>query len=182
MKFPVIQTERLILRGFRMSDVPVLTALAGEFEIADTTLSIPHPYHDKDAEKWVSQQRKWYKTGRAISFAIILKEKKVLIGAISMMDISTEHKRAELGYWIGKPFWNNGYATEASLELIKFGFKELRLNKIHAHHFSRNPASGKILLKIGMSHEGMLKQHILKWGNFEDIEMYGILKSEYLKK
>jgi RimJ/RimL family protein N-acetyltransferase len=182
MAYPVIQTERMTLRGFKMSDALVLKELAGEFAIADTTLSIPHPYQEEDAIRWISQRNKWYKTHQAVPFAITLNEKKLLVGGISLMNISAEHKRAELGYWIGKPFWNNGYATEASRALLKFGFEELQLNKIHAHHFSRNPASGKILLKIGMSHEGALKQHIIKWGNFEDIEMYGILKSDFFTR
>lgn len=182
MKYPIIRTERLTLREFKMSDVPALIELAGEFAIADTTLSIPHPYHERDAVRWISQHRNWYKTLQAIPFAITSNDKKSLLGAISLMNISVEHKRAELGYWIGMPFWNKGYATESSRALLNFGFNELRLNKIHAHHFSRNPASGKILLKIGMSHEGTLRQHIMKWGNLEDIEMYGILKTEYLKK
>ena len=63
--------------------------------------------------------------------------------------------------------------------VLKYGFEVLNLNKIHAHHFKRNPASGKIMQKIGMKHEGCLRQHIKKWGKFEDLEVYGILREEF---
>ena len=98
---------------------------------------------------------------------------------IGLMNVSREHEKAELGYWIGKPYWNNGYASEAAISVLKFGFEDLDLRRIHAHHLSRNPVSGRVLQKIGMQHEGHLRQHILKWGKYEDIDMYGILKTEF---
>ena len=91
-----------------------------------------------------------------------------------------EFNQAELGYWIGKPYWNKCYASEAAKAILRFGFKELNLHRIHAHHLSRNPASGKVLQKIGMQHEGCLRHHIRKWGKFEDMEMYGILIDELI--
>jgi RimJ/RimL family protein N-acetyltransferase len=85
-----------------------------------------------------------------------------------------------MGYWIGKPYWNKGFTTEAAQAIINYGFDILELNRIHAHHFSRNVSSGKVLLKIGMQHEGRFRQHVKKWDKFEDIELYGILKSNTL--
>ena len=93
--------------------------------------------------------------------------------------IDKQNNSAELGYWIGKPYWNSGYATEASRAVLKYGFEVLGLNRIHASHFRRNPASGRIMEKIGMKYEGCLRQHFKKWGKFEDLETYGILRSEY---
>ena len=78
------------------------------------------------------------------------------------------------------PYWNNGYGTEAVQAVLKYGFEVLGLNRIHAKHFKRNPASGRILQKIGMKYEGCQRQHFKKWDNFEDIELYGILRSEYV--
>ena len=86
-----------------------------------------------------------------------------------------------MGYWISKKFWNRGFASEAAKAILEYGFTTLGMNRIHAHHFTRNKASGRILLKIGMKHEGKLRQHVKKWDKFEDIEMYGILRSEFEK-
>jgi ribosomal-protein-alanine N-acetyltransferase len=77
-----------------------------------------------------------------------------------------------------KEHWNAGYATEAARAVVAFGFAQLGLNRVQAYHYSRNPASGRVLVKIGMSHEGHLRRHILKWGVFEDIDLYGILAEE----
>ena len=173
-----IITTRLILRPFQLSDANDVQRLAGDFEIADTTLFIPHPYKDGIAEQWISTHEANYKNGKEIIFAITIKNNKELIGSIGYI-LNKEHEKAELGYWIGKPFWNKGYATEAAEAMLKFGFEELELKRIHAHYFARNPASGKVMEKLGMQHEGTLRKDIKKWGKFEDIKIYGILRSEY---
>jgi len=89
-----------------------------------------------------------------------------------------QHRTAELGYWIGVPYWRKGYATEASSAVVRYGFERLNLNRIFAHHFKRNPASGRVLQKIGMRHEGCLRQAVIKWGEYIDLEMYAILREE----
>jgi ribosomal-protein-alanine N-acetyltransferase len=178
--YPRIKTERLILRGFRLPDATRISRLAGEFEIADTTLRIPHPYEKKIAEQWISEHRRKYEEGESIHLAIILNENRKLIGSISLMHINRKHLHAEMGYWIGKEYWNHGYATEAGLAVIRYGFENLGLNRIHAHCFSRNQASARVLKKMGMSHEGTLQEHIRKWDKFEDIEMFAILRSEVI--
>jgi ribosomal-protein-alanine N-acetyltransferase len=93
--------------------------------------------------------------------------------------INQKHESAELGYWIGKPYWGNGYGTEAAKAVLHYGFTVLGLNRIYATHMSRNPASGRVMEKIGMKYEGCSRQHVKKWDVFEDLKMYAILKSEY---
>ena len=93
--------------------------------------------------------------------------------------LSQPHANAEMGYWIGKPYWNQGYGTEAAGGILQYAFEQLDLNRVYAAHFRRNPASGRIMQKIGMTYEGCLRQHIKKWDSFEDMEYYGILRSEY---
>jgi len=178
LKFTELFTDRLLLRKFKLSDVTKVVKLAGVFEIADTTLRIPHPYEEKDAKGWIEQQYTWLNQNLSVTWAITIKESGDLIGAIGLMNFQEIFLHAEMGYWIGKPFWNKGYATEAAQAILKYGFEILKLNRIHAHHFSRNASSKKVLLKIGMKHEGTLRQHIVKWDKFEDIELYGILKSD----
>jgi [ribosomal protein S5]-alanine N-acetyltransferase len=181
LKFAELMTERLLLRKFDLDDIEGVTALAGAYEIADTTLRIPHPYTEMHAKEWIEQQYMWLNQNLSVTWAITIKASGELIGAIGLMNFNEPFAHAEMGYWIGKPFWGKGYATEAGQAIIKYGFDILGLNRIHAHHFSRNTSSGKVLLKIGMQHEGTFRQHIKKWDKFEDIELYGILKKDVLK-
>jgi [ribosomal protein S5]-alanine N-acetyltransferase len=174
---PTLETVRLLLRPFRTSDADEVQRLAGDRAVADTTLKIPHPYEDGMAEKWISNHRDWFARGQQAVFAITLRPSGILIGAIGLR-IDAEDQRAELGYWIGKPFWNQGYCTEAARAVLDFGFTHLGLKRVYAHHFARNPASGRVMQKLGMVHEGRMLQHIRKWNAFEDLELYGILKEQ----
>jgi len=114
-----------------------------------------------------------------VTFAIVHREEKYLVGAIGLSGISKEHETAEVGYWIGKPYWNQGYCTEAVKAVLKYSFDVLKLHRIHARHFKSNPASGRVMQKSGMKYEGCLRQHFKKWGNYEDSELYGILREEF---
>ncbi|HSL71791.1 MAG TPA: GNAT family protein, partial [Longimicrobiales bacterium] len=100
------------------------------------------------------------------------------LGAVGLR-IEQLHRRAELGYWIGVPYWSQGYCTEAARAVLRFGFEALELNRIHASYLARNPASGRVMQKLGMQYEGQLRQHVRKWDVFEDIVTYAILQSEF---
>ena len=178
---PNLKTRRLILRAFRLADAPVVQKLAGVFEIADTTLNIPHPYPEGAAIEWITSHPEQFNRRKEIHFAITLRETQKLIGAISLMNIKKDHSRAEMGYWIAKEHWNWGYATEAAEAMVNFGFNELNLHKIYATYFRRNPASGKVLEKIGMHQEGVLRSHIQKWGRYEDLVICGLIKEKNQK-
>ncbi len=177
---PILETDRLSLRPFDLSDAPTVKLLAGDFAIADTTLNISHPYEEGMAEEWISTIQQEYEIGKAVTFAICLKPDGDLIGAFGLI-INSRFKRGELGYWIGKEYWNSGYCTEAGRSVVKFGFQELKLHKIIAHHISRNPVSGRVLKKLGMVEEGSFKEHVLKGDRFEDLEAYGIVRSDWNK-
>lgn len=177
---PILETERLMLRPFTLEDAQEVQRLAGHRDIASTTLNIPHPYEDGMAEEWISTHQESFEQGKGVVYAITLKDGR-LIGAISLMTMIEGHQ-AELGYWIGKLYWNQGFCTEAGKELLRYGFDGLGLNRIHASYISRNPASGRVMQKLGMSYEGTRKQHVKKWGVFEDLVLYGILKSDWQTK
>jgi len=175
---PTIETERLILRPFTMDDAPELQRLAGDRDIASTTSEgeIPEP---NMAKQWIKIRQDRFDRGESVDFAIIHREWGVLIGAIGLGMENKQDESMQLGYWLGKQYWNNGYCTEASHAVLRYGFGVLGLHRIYARHFTRNPASGRVLQKIGMKHEGTLREAFKKWGKFEDLECYGILKSEY---
>ena len=146
---PNLVTDRLILRPFKLIDAKQVQILAGDKQIASTTLLIPHPYPDGAAEDWIASHKEKYDSGRGAYFAITLKEKGKLIGAMNLLGIVESH-RGELAYWIGVPYWNNGYCTEAAEAVLRYGFLDRGLNRIHARYFSRNFASGRVLKKLGM--------------------------------
>jgi RimJ/RimL family protein N-acetyltransferase len=181
MPQPILETKRLILRPFRLSDAPAVQELAGERDIADTTMNIPHPYEDGMAEEWIERHEPSYEDGTIATFAIVPRDGAELVGAISLQ-IDRGLNKAELGYWIGKPFWNQGYATEAAIAILAFGFDKLRLNRIQARHLSRNPSSGRVMQKAGMILEGTARQAIIKWGQYEDLVSYGILCEDWINR
>ena len=173
-----IETERLILRPFCLGDAKDIQRLAGEREIADTTMTIPHPYEDGMAEEWIAGEEAACKQGKSITLAIVLGGDGSLVGAVGLK-IERDHDKAELGYWVGKPFWNRGYATEAARALLAYGFRELELNRIHAAHMARNPASGRVMEKLGMRPEGTARHDMKKWGRYEDLVSYALLRDDW---
>jgi RimJ/RimL family protein N-acetyltransferase len=177
MNRPTLRTQRLVLRPFEIADAPRVRELAGAREVARNTILIPHPYPDGAAEEWISAHEKRIEEGD-FSFAI---DDGELVGAIGL-HMKRDYERAEIGYWLGVPFWGRGYATEAVAAVIRYGFEELKLNRIYAGYFSRNAASGRVMEKNGMKYEGSLRQHVKKWDEFVDVIYYGILRSEWEKK
>jgi len=141
-----LETKRILLRPFELSDGPRVKKLAGNKAIADTTLNIPHPYQDGMAEEWILTHQSKFQAGELVSFAIILKSIQELIGAIGLT-VNKRFNRAQLGYWIAKEYWNQGYCTEASKTMLGYGFHELDLHRITASYIIRNPASGKVMEK-----------------------------------
>ena len=171
-----LETERLLLRPFTLSDAGDVQRLAGNKAIADTTLNIPHPYEHGMAEAWISSHQPGFEAGEHAAFAITLKAGGELIGAISLK-IDAAMQMAELGYWVGEPFWGTGYCTEAARRIVEYGFTERNLRRIHAVHLARNPASGRVLQKIGMSREGEGPLQADAAGAAEIVVHYGLFRA-----
>jgi [ribosomal protein S5]-alanine N-acetyltransferase len=169
-----LDTARLRLRTYRESDVAELVPLIGAREIAATTGRIPHPYSVEDARQFLARIER----EPEVRLAVTLRDSGRLIGGIGLRLVE-QHQNAELGYWLGVPYWGKGYATEAAREMLRYGFEDLRLHRIFANHFMNNPASGRILRKVGMRYEGCQREHFCKWEQFVDLELYGILQREW---
>lgn len=178
MQQPTLQTDRLVLRPCELSDAPDVQRLAGAWEIADTTLRIPHPYPDGAAAEWIRTHQPGWERGTSVTYAITLRGTTPLIGAIGL-DISRHSSWGELGYWVAVSSWNRGYCTEAARAILTLGFTQLRLHRIQARHLTRNPASGRVLQKIGMRLEGVHREAVRKWDRFEDLAVYGALASDF---
>lgn len=177
---PEITTERLLLRQFTQSDAPSVQKLAGDEAIAATALNIPHPFEDGMAEEWIATHQPDWEAGKAANFAIVLRQKPILVGAVGL-SLNSANEEAELGYWIGKPYWGQGYASEAASAAIEFGFETLKLDRIYATCLRRNIASAKVLQKLGMTQEGSQKQRVFHRGQFEELELYSLVKERQLQ-
>jgi len=119
---PSLKTTRLLLRPFQLSDAPAVQRLAGAKEVAAGTF-LPHPYQNGMAEQWIADQTRAHEGGTAVSFAITLAGDATFIGSISL-DIVQTHRHARLGYWLGFPYWNQGYGTEAVRAVLHYGFMQ----------------------------------------------------------
>ncbi|PYX25889.1 MAG: GNAT family N-acetyltransferase [Acidobacteria bacterium] len=175
MNSQILTTERLVLRPYSLSDVEPLVRLAGAREVAATTLRIPHPYTEQDAKNFIATCQA--STGDEARFAITLRTDGQFCGGTGLL-LDAAHHHAELGYWLGVPFWGQGYATEAARAVLDYGFDVLNLHRIYASYLTHNVASGGVLRKIGMRYEGCLRGHICKWDTFHDLECYGMLKGD----
>jgi RimJ/RimL family protein N-acetyltransferase len=180
-QLPKIETERLFLTELKAADIPHIVRYAANKSISDNTLHIPFPYSEKDAVYWIHLANQGLRNNTHFIFAIRLKTGDEFIGGIGLT-IEQKFFRAEIGYWIAEPFWNQGYTTEATKAMIEFGFHDLGLNKITSSHFEHNPASGKVMVKCGMTKEGELKEHICKSSVFHTLVLYGLRKAEYKRE
>lgn len=160
-----------------MNDKHEVQELAGDKEIAATTLSIPHPYTLEDAEHWLQTKIDNYENDKEIAWAISNRDTESLLGAIGL-NLDRDNESAELGFWIGKPFWGNGFVTEAARRVIEYAFSEMKLNRVEAYHMVGNDASGRVMEKLGMQYEGLHRELIKKWGDFKDVKRFAILKSD----
>jgi ribosomal-protein-alanine N-acetyltransferase len=170
-------SHRLLFRPFQYHDADLIYTYLQEKEIIDNTLSIPYPYEKGMAQEWISMHEQQQHLGD-FKFAVVLKAENILIGAIEIV-VNNDFQHGVLGYWLAKPYWNQGYATEALGRIIQFGFEDLDLHKIVGEHFDTNPSSGRVMEKNGMQLEGKLRQHKMKWGEFVNIDMRGILKPDW---
>jgi RimJ/RimL family protein N-acetyltransferase len=175
MLVPTINTERLTLRSYDSADIAELVPLIGTREVAANLARVPYPYTEQDARNFIASIKE---TPEEARFAIVLSRDKRLVGGIGLR-IDPTHPRAELGYWLGAPYWGQGYATEAARAVLQYGFQTLGVHRIWASVFQGNDVSANVLRKIGMQYEGCLRQHVLKWGRLIDLHTYGILRAEW---
>jgi ribosomal-protein-alanine N-acetyltransferase len=144
-----------------------------EKEIYDRTLRIPYPYSEEDFQEWLKiVERTTQQQGRPVHWAI-RNEEDCLIGGCGFdsLEVGKSH-RAEIGYWLAKPYWGRGIMTAVVRRACAFAFAEFGLVKIVAHVFAENAASAKVLEKCGFQQEGYLRQHHLKEGKYLDARLF----------
>lgn len=172
-------TERLLIREYRKTDVDGFLHVVRQPEIYATTYGIPQNYSRLHAEWWLRTIHENKRNNSSYEFAVFLRDTGRYIGNVGLINVSFEHNRADISYYIDKDYMNKGYATEAAREMLKYGFERFGFNKIQGICMSCNPASRRVMEKIGMKYEGTLRQDLLKDGFYYDLDRLSILKNEY---
>jgi RimJ/RimL family protein N-acetyltransferase len=175
-----LKTSRLILAPVCEKDASWLQPLMEMPAVNTSTLVVPTPCPPGFACEWVELAVSNNLSGKAYTFSLFLEKDNCPIGTIFLI-VNTVHCHAELGYFLNPAFWNKGFCSEASAEMVQFAFKSLGLNRVFAVYFSSNPSSGQVMKKIGMQYEGCRRKHIVKCDVFQDIEQYGMLSDEWAK-
>ncbi len=143
-----IETERLILGTFDGTDVARRVELANDFEVARMTANMPFPYTHADAQEWIERHEAGRAAGTDYPFAIIIKNEGIA-GSIGLHKEKENDPFFELGYWLGRPYWGKGYATEAVRGILEWAQQELSVRTLTACYFDDNPASANVLKKVG---------------------------------
>lgn len=153
--FPLLKTPNLKLRKLDFDDISLLVKYADNRNISDHIVNIPYPYREPDAVFRLGYVMKGFKARSRFVFAIALNDTNEFIGEISLH--IEQPNQAQLGYWIGEPFWSRGYAKEAIAAITKFGFEKLELDKIYALCHEDNTAS----------------QRVVEWNEFDKVSTTG---------
>ncbi len=175
----IVVNDQVHISEFRSSDKPSLLQHLNDRDIYDRTLRIPFPYTDAAADEWLALVAKITKQqGRPVHWAIRTAD-DALIGGCGFdgFQVGKSH-RAEVGYWLAKPYWGRGIMTAVVQRVCQYAFEEFGLVKITAHVFCHNPASARVLEKCGFQQEGFLRKHFLKDGKFLDARLFALLREE----
>ena len=157
-----LETDRLLLRPPSLVDVPAIVAIANDYDVAKNLATLPHPYESDDAKAFIGRAAEQRALGTDFAFAIVRKNDGALMGSVGL---HLKQGKFEFGYWLGKPYWRQGYATEAARRVIVFAFSELKAETVWAGWYHDNPASGHVLEKLGCKPNGAEPRDCLARGH-----------------
>ena len=172
-----IRTARLVLRPPISADAQRIVDFVSDFDIARMLARVPHPYDVADALWWIGTQAT--PEGRSHEEVLIASLDGELIGACSHM-FRAHTASSEVGYWVGKPYWGRGYATEMTAALLHFGFSERGLQTTTVSHMTDNPASAAVIAKLGFRPTGRRVIECVARGAEVDVLTYALARAEAL--
>lgn len=175
---PTLETERLLLRDLTLEDAEDLFEYASDPDVSRYNIWSVHKSLE-DSKRFLSTVMEQYKNHELADWGIIHKADKKLIGTCGLASWIQDQRRAEIGYVLSKKYWGKGYMLEAVHPVIAFGFQMMKLNRIEGRCILLNTASARVMEKVGMKFEGVLRQHLFTKGSFYDVKMYSILKEEW---
>lgn len=176
---PTLQTDRLILRKLNQNDANDMFEYAKDPEIAGMGLWLPFKDMD-ECIKDLTQNAADYEAGKLISWAMELRDGGKMIGRCGLVDQSFFHSRADISYAMNRNYWGKGLMSEAMREVVRYSFESLELNRLGAGVLPENIASIRILEKLGFKYEGTRRELTKVRGKFDDVNMYSLLRKEYI--
>jgi ribosomal-protein-alanine N-acetyltransferase len=177
-KFPVLETQRLILRAPKISDAADVLVFRGDPVVQKYDDPIIHTV--QEAETFVAELLEEYQTQAGISWVLELKDHGAIIGCFGLHHWNQYHRRAEAGYGIAQAYWGQGLGSEALKAILRYGFGSMKLNRIYARTIADNYESVRLLERNGFQREGTQRKH--SWeddGTFHDSAIYGLLAHEF---
>ena len=177
-RLPMLDTADLVLRRPTGKDAKDIFRYASDPEVARYVLWEPHRSLS-ETRAFVRFLRSRLRAGYPSSWVVVLKSSGTVIGTIGFIWYSEENRSAELGYSFSREYWNHGYATQALQAVIDAVFRSLPVNRLEAQHDVRNPASGRVMEKCGLRQEGILRDRIVNKGEYVNVALYAILRSDW---
>jgi len=175
---PTLETERLRLRPFTFDDEAAVFALASDPAIARFVRFEAHRTR-AETRAFLELVFDHYRRGDPFAWAIVLREGGCLIGSCGFVSQAPERKSAEIGYWLGKPYWGKGYAVEAARALVRFGFEQMGLERVEAKCFLENRAGQHVIEKLGMRCEGTDGNDRIK-GEYPELQLFSVARCDWL--
>ena len=177
-EFETLNSPRLILRKLKLSDAPDFYRFASDPEVCRYMLWNLHRSID-DSIQSIQTAIDRYSTGKYYRWAIALESTDQVIGIIQLLGFEEASQSCSFAYMLGKPYWNQGYATEALQLVLRFAFENMQLQSVKADHFCMNPASGRVMEKAGMRQCGILSGKYEKDGVSYDAAQYMITRDDW---
>ncbi|MBI1258490.1 MAG: GNAT family N-acetyltransferase [Chloroflexi bacterium] len=179
-EFPVLTTHRLTLRQLQPGDAEALFTIKSDFEVTKHYGQEPHQSL-ADSLAWIQRLHESYAHCEAVAWCVTLKGEDTLIGVCTLWNLDPSYHHGEIGYELHPAFEKQGIMTEALSAILTFAFTDFGLHRVEANPFADNPASSKLLLRLGFKHEGTLRQRHFFRDHYKDQLYFGLLKDEWLK-
>ena len=178
--FPILSTNRLKLRQLRATDEAEIFAIKSDREVTEPYGTEPQ-HTIEDTREWIQRLHTSYEKRDGILWCITLKGDDAVIGSCCFWNFQEDLRCAELGYELARTYWRQGMMAEAVSAVLTWGFNEFQLNRVEACPLANNVASKSLLLKLGFTFEGNLRERVYFRGRYEDQLYYGLLKDEWIE-
>lgn len=175
---PTLETERLRLRKLTPDDAADVFDYAADSQVTKYLMWSPHRSID-DSLEFINAAIERYRKRRPAPWAMVLKSEKKVIGTCDFISWRPDHGRSEIGYALARKYWSRGLMTEGVREIIAYGFRQKGINRIQALCEIPNIGSARVLEKVGMTYEGILREYMIQHGAYRDMKMYAILKKDW---
>lgn len=177
---PSLFTARLHLRAMNAGDVSNIQYHINTEAVCNNLSYTPHPYTMEMAENWMRNVNAGMANGNCRYWSMCDRSNEQFIGSMGL-SLYRDQEGAEMHYWLGEPFWNNGYCTEAAKRVIIYVFEDLKLHRLQITHRENNIGSRRVIEKCGFVREGCMRDYLKRFGKFENVISYSMLNGEFFE-